>query len=67
MSMLHDDIAAALPELRAHALSLMVDSCTITRRRLDEDGVPVREMDPVTLELADAWDCLLYTSDAADE
>ena len=54
--MLHDDIAAALPELRAHALSLMVDSCTITRRRLDEDGEPVREMDPVTLELADAWD-----------
>ena len=51
--MLHDDIAAALPELRAHALSLMVDSCTITRRRLDEDGEPVR--------------CLLYTSDAADE
>ena len=54
--MLHDDIAAALPELRAHALSLMVDSCTITRRRLDEDGEPVREMDPVTLELTDVWD-----------
>ena len=45
--MLHDDIAAALPELRAHAESLMVDSCAIARRRLDEDGVPVREMDPV--------------------
>ena len=54
--MLHDDIAAALPELRAHAESLMVDSCTITRRRLDENGEPVREMDPVTLELTDAWD-----------
>lgn len=54
--MLADDIAAALPELRAHAESLMVDSCAIARRRLDEDGVPVREMDPVTLELADAWD-----------
>ena len=49
--MIHDDIAAALPELRAHAESLMVDSCTITRRRLDGDGEPVREMDPVTLEL----------------
>lgn len=54
--MLSDDIAAALPELRAHAESLMVDSCTITRRRLDEDGEPVREMDPVTLELTDVWD-----------
>lgn len=54
--MIHDDIAATLPELRAHAESLMVDSCTITRRRLDEDGVPVREMDPVTLELTDVWD-----------
>lgn len=29
--MLGHDIAAALPELRAHAESLMVDSCTITR------------------------------------
>lgn len=54
--MIHDDIAAALPELRAHAESLMVDSCTITRRRLDEAGEPVREMDPVTLELTDVWD-----------
>lgn len=54
--MIHDDIAAALPELRAHALSLMVDSCAITRRRLGEDGEPVREMDPVTLELTDVWD-----------
>lgn len=54
--MIHDDIAAALPELRAHAESLMVDSCTIARRRLDESGEPVREMDPVTLELTDVWD-----------
>lgn len=54
--MIHDDIAAALPELRAHAESLMVDSCTVTRRRLDESGEPVREMDPVTLELTDVWD-----------
>lgn len=54
--MIHDDIAAALPELRAHAESLMVDSCTITRRRLDESGEPVRDMDPVTLELTDVWD-----------
>lgn len=54
--MIHDDIAAALPELRAHAESLMVDSCTIARRRLDESGEPVRDMDPVTLELTDVWD-----------
>lgn len=54
--MIHDDIAAALPELRAHALSLMVDSCAITHRRLGEDGEPVREMDPDTLELTDVWD-----------
>lgn len=54
--MIHDDIAAALPELRAHAESLMVDSCAIVRRRLDEDGEPVREMDPDTLEYADVWD-----------
>lgn len=54
--MIADDIAAALPELRAHAESLMVDSCTITSRRLDESGEPVREMDPVTLELTDVWD-----------
>lgn len=54
--MIHDAIAAALPELRAHAESLMVDSCTVTRRRLDENGEAVREMDPVTLELTDVWD-----------
>lgn len=29
--MIADDIAAALPELRAHAESLMVDTCTVTR------------------------------------
>ena len=29
--MLGDDVTAALPELRAHAESLMVDACTITR------------------------------------
>lgn len=60
--MIHDDIAAALPELRAHAESLMVDSCTITRRRLDEAGEPVREMDPVTLEYTDVWDEVASTS-----
>lgn len=54
--MIADDIATALPELRAHAESLMVDSCAIVRRRLDEDGLPVREMDPDTLELTDVWD-----------
>lgn len=47
---------AALRSRRREALRLMVDSCTVTRRRLDEDGEPVREMDPVTLELTDVWD-----------
>lgn len=47
---------AALRSRRREALRLMVDSCTITRRRLDENGEPVREMDPVTLELTDVWD-----------
>lgn len=46
--MLGDDIAAALPEMRAHAESLMVDACVIERRR-------ERVMDPVTLEYGDAW------------
>lgn len=36
-----DDIAAALPELRAQAVSLMVDSCSIVR-----PGLPAT--DPVT-------------------
>lgn len=54
--MLHDDIAAALPELRAHAESMMVDACLIERRRVDTNGEPVRVMDPVTLEYTDVWD-----------
>lgn len=54
--MIGHDIAAALPELREHAHSLMIDSCRIDRKRLDENGDPVREMDPVTLEYADVWD-----------
>lgn len=47
---------AALRSRRREALRLMVDSCAITRRRIGEDGLPVREMDPVTLELTDVWD-----------
>jgi hypothetical protein len=43
--MLGDDIRAALPGARAHAESLMRDTCRIERARLDEDGNPVREMD----------------------
>lgn len=54
--MIADDIAAALPELRAHAESMMVDSCLITRQRLDPNGEPVRTMDPDTLELTYVWD-----------
>ena len=54
--MLHDDIAAALPELRAHAESMMVDTVLIERQRVDEDGNPVRSMDPTTLEYTFVWD-----------
>lgn len=46
--MLGDDVDAALPELRAHAESLMVDACRVERRTgrvLDEDS----------LEYVDAW------------
>lgn len=47
---------AAVRSRRRAADRIMVDSCTITRRRLDESGEPVRDMDPVTLELTDVWD-----------
>lgn len=43
--MLGDDIAWALPKLRDHAESLMLDRCTITR--LDPNSEP-GEMDPET-------------------
>lgn len=56
--MLGDDIAAALPGLREHALSMMVDTCEIARRQVDANGEPVRELDPVTLELTDVWDAV---------
>ena len=42
--MLGDDIAAVLPEMQAHAESMMVDSCVIER----DTGETT--MDPVTLE-----------------
>lgn len=35
--MLGDDIARALPELRAHAESMMRDTCTVTRPRSAEE------------------------------
>lgn len=54
--MLGDAIAAALPELRAHAESMMVDAIRIDRQRLDGSGDPVQTMDPVTLELTDVYD-----------
>lgn len=54
--MLGEAVEGALPMLRQEAESLMVDTCTITRQRLDADGEPVREMDPVTLELVDVFD-----------
>lgn len=34
----------------------MVDTCTVERVRLDENKEPVREMDPVTLEVSEVWD-----------
>ena len=43
-----DDIAAALPELRAQAESLMRDSCVVERRT-------GRVMDDATLEYVDSW------------
>lgn len=46
--MIGDDVASFLPELRAHAVSLMRDECVIERRTgrvLDED----------TLEYVDEW------------
>lgn len=54
--MIHDDIARVLPELQAHAESMMVDTCTISRRVLDENGEPVRVMDPETLAYEDSWE-----------
>lgn len=46
--MIGDDIAAALPELRAEAESLMQDACVIER----ESG---SVMDPVTFEERPSW------------
>lgn len=54
--MIHDDIARVLPELQAHAESLMVDACRIERRAVDENGEPVRVMDPDTLAYVDSWE-----------
>lgn len=54
--MFGEAIASALPLLRSEFETAMVDSCTITRQRLDEDGEPVEVMDPVTLELVPAVD-----------
>lgn len=46
--MLGGDLAAGLPELRAHAVSMMVDSCVVERRT-------GRVMDDSTFEYVDAW------------
>lgn len=54
--MIHDDIARVLPELQAHAESMMVDACRIERRAVDENGEPVRVMDPETLAYEDSWE-----------
>ena len=61
--MIHDDIARVLPELQAHAESMMVDACRIERRALDENGEPVRVMDPETLAYEDSW-TLVYEGKA---
>ena len=54
--MIIDDIARALPELRAHAESMMQDTVVIESRALDENGEPVRVMDPETLAYVDSWE-----------
>ena len=54
--MLADDIAAALPGLRAQAEAMMVDTCLIERQRVDVNGDPVRVMDPDTLAYTYVWD-----------
>lgn len=54
--MIHDDIARVLPELQAHAESMMVDACRIERLAVDENGEPVRVMDPETLAYEDSWE-----------
>ena len=46
--MLGEEIAQILPEMRAHAESLMVASCVIERRT-------GRVLDEVTLEYVDTW------------
>ena len=50
--MLGEEIAAILPEMRAHADSLMVASCVIER-------LSGRVLDEVTLEYVDTW-TLIY-------
>lgn len=54
--MLAHEIAAALPLLRAEAEALMVDAVLIEARVLDENGEPVRVMDPETLAYVDSWE-----------
>lgn len=54
--MLHDGIAAALPMLRAHAESLMVDACRVERQRVDGNGDPVYDLDPETLAEVPVFD-----------
>ena len=46
--MIGDDIAAALPELQAAAVSMMRDTCRVERRA-------GRTMDPDSLEYVEAW------------
>ena len=52
--MLGHDVLAALPDLRSHAESLMVDSCVIRART-------GRATDPVTGEVADTYGDPVYS------
>lgn len=54
--MIGDDIAAALPEMRAMAESLMTDECAITRA-----GVGVGTYDPVTNQVTPPPPILVYS------
>ena len=56
--MLFDDVAAALPGLRAEAERGMVDAVTIERQRVDGNGDPVTDLDPETLAEVPVFDAV---------
>jgi hypothetical protein len=67
--MLGDAITAALPELRAHAESLMVDTCTVTRA---SSGAPVVDnnngtVTPAAPRTIYSGPCRVQVPDAAEK